>query len=100
MDVSDDSLAEVNIEENISEVDVVDSCKITVIQEMDDSGDSQEGGKFEESTTEVDLVDAAFGYLTESRYPRRCTEARKGAIQKKASMLVVKDGVLFSRKRR
>ena len=67
---------------------------------MADSCDSLAGGEFEESNSEVDLVDAAFQYITESRYPRECTEARKRAIRKKASMFVVRDGVMFFKKKK
>ena len=67
---------------------------------MDDSGESLTGRKFEEGYSEMDLVDAAFVYKTELRYPRGCREARKRAIRKKASMFVVRDGVLFFKKKK
>ena len=54
----------------------------------------------EEESSMLDLVNAAFQYLTESKYPVKCTEARKRAIRKKAAMLIVRDGVMFFKKKK
>ena len=54
----------------------------------------------EEESSVLNLVDAAFQYITELKYPVKCTEARKRAIRKKAGMFIVRDGVMFFKNRR
>ena len=53
-----------------------------------------------EEPEDVDLVDGAFLYLTQSRYPKGCSDARKRAIRKKAGMFVICDGVIFFKKKK
>ena len=53
-----------------------------------------------EESSELDLTDAAFHYITESKYPGECTEAKKKAIRKKAAMFAVRDGVMFFKKKK
>ena len=53
-----------------------------------------------EEPEDVDLVDGAFLYLTESRYPKGCSDAQKRAIRKKAGMFVIHDGVMFFNKKK
>ena len=53
-----------------------------------------------EEVEEVNLVDAAYLYITESKYPRECKESRKRAIRKKAHMFVVRDGVMYFKKKK
>ena len=53
-----------------------------------------------EELEDVDLVDGAFLYSTQSRYPKRCSDARKRAIRKKAEMFVIRDGVMFFKKKK
>ena len=53
-----------------------------------------------EESFELDLADATFHYITESKYPGKCTKTKKRAIRKKAAMLVVRDGVMFFKKKK
>ena len=53
----------------------------------------------EEESSVLNLVDAAFQYITELKYPVKCTETRKRAIRKKAGMFIVRDGVMFFKKK-
>ena len=66
-----------------------------VVRLMDDSR-----ALSSEETSILHLVDAAFQYITESKYLVKCTEAMKRAIRKKAAMFIVRDGVMFSKKRK
>ena len=47
----------------------------------------------------VALVEKAYFYLTEKRYPTDCTKNEKRSIRWKSEKLVVKDGVLYYRKK-
>ena len=49
---------------------------------------------------DIDLVDSAFLYLTQFQYPNGCSDARKRAIRKKAGMFVIRDGVMFFKKKK
>ena len=60
-------------------------------QYVSDGGDVEEGGN---------LVQEAYVYLTERRYPIGCVDSRKRSIRKKAGKFVVRDGVLFFKKKR
>ena len=69
---------------------------VHVVRSMDDS----RALSSEEEASVLDLVKAAFQYITESKYLVRCTEARKRAIRKKAAMFIVRDGVMFFKKKK
>ena len=56
--------------------------------------------KAEKSGPELDLVNAAFMYITESHYPNGCSDVRKRTIRKKAKMFVVRDGVMYFKKKK
>ena len=45
------------------------------------------------------LIEAVHTYLTDGRYPDRCGEPKKCTIRKKSKSFVIKDGVLFYKKR-
>ena len=49
---------------------------------------------------DIDLVDSAFLYLTQFQYPNGCSDARKRAIRKKAWMFIIRDGVMFFKKKK
>ena len=49
---------------------------------------------------DIDLVDSAFLYLTQFQYPNGCSDARKRAIRKKAGMFIIRDGVMFFKKKK
>ena len=53
-----------------------------------------------EEPEDIDLVDDAFLYLTESRYTEECSDLRKRAIRKKAGMFVIRNGVMFFKKKK
>ena len=53
-----------------------------------------------ESDNEVDLVDAVYLYLTEGIYPNKCSSFRKRSIRKKSKKFIIKDGVLFFKKKK
>ena len=53
-----------------------------------------------ESDNEVDLVDAVYLYLTEGIYPNECSSTRKRSIRKKSKKFIIKDGVLFFKKKK
>lgn len=63
-------------------------------------GRGMDVSKSEEACCEVDLVEGAFLYLTESKYPVKCTDIRKRAIRKKAKMFVIRDGVMYFKKKK
>ena len=60
----------------------------------------EEGGSDVEDTGTMDLVDAAYMYILEQKYPEGCTDTRKRSIRKKAKMFVIRDGVLYFKKKK
>ena len=52
-----------------------------------------------EEETEVRLVEKAYIKLTENRYPEEATKDEKCSIRRKASKLLVEDGVLYFKKK-
>ena len=47
-----------------------------------------------------DLFQEAYLYLTKHRYPPGCENSRKRSIRKKAGKFVVRDGVMFFKKKK
>ena len=48
---------------------------------------------------ETELLQNAFVYLTDKKYPENCSKNEKRCIRKKAQTLVVKEGVLYYKKK-
>ena len=64
-----------------------------------ENDEDQPAAPTQDRDDEVALVEKAYFYLTEKRYPADCTKNEKRSIRRKSEKLVVKDGVLYYRKK-
>jgi len=53
----------------------------------------------DDQEAEVALVEKAYLYLTRKTYPAGCTKNDKRSIRRKSEKLVLKDGVLYFKKK-
>lgn len=51
-------------------------------------------------TEVVDLVEAAYQYITDTSYPDGCSKEQKRTIRRKATKFVVRNGVMFFKKKK
>ena len=68
-------------------------------QELPMEPNSEDPKDDNDQEAEVALVEKAYCYLTNKTYPASCTKNDKRSIRRKSEKLVVKDGVLYFKKK-